>query len=67
MNNIEEVNIVRNGENYGWMKREGYWENGMIRPGGNLGQPVRAARRDPQWHKKDEVHLSRRHLRPQRG
>ena len=38
MNNIEEVNIVRNGENYGWMKREGYWENGMIRPGGNLGQ-----------------------------
>jgi hypothetical protein len=38
MNHIEEVNIVRNGENYGWMKREGYWENGMIRPGGNLGQ-----------------------------
>jgi hypothetical protein len=38
MNHIEEVNIVRNGENYGWMKREGYWENGMTRPGGNLGQ-----------------------------
>jgi hypothetical protein len=38
MNHIEEVNIVRNGENYGWMKREGFWENGMIRPGGNLGQ-----------------------------
>ena len=36
MNQIEEVNIVRNGENYGWMKREGYWENGMIRPGGAL-------------------------------
>jgi hypothetical protein len=38
MNNIEEINIVRNGENYGWMKREGYWENGMSRPGGALNQ-----------------------------
>ena len=38
MNHIEEVNIVRNGGNYGWMKREGYWENGMIRPGGALNQ-----------------------------
>jgi len=28
MNQVEEINIVRNGENYGWMKREGYWENG---------------------------------------
>ena len=28
MDNIEEINIVRNGENYGWMKREGYWANG---------------------------------------
>jgi hypothetical protein len=36
MNQIEEVNIVRNGENYGWMKREGFFENGMIRPGGAL-------------------------------
>jgi glucose/arabinose dehydrogenase len=27
MSNIEEINIVRNGENYGWMMREGYWEN----------------------------------------
>ena len=38
MNHIEEVNIVHNGGNYGWMKREGYWENGMIRPGGALNQ-----------------------------
>jgi len=38
MSNIEEINIVRNGENYGWMKREGYWENGMTRPGGALDQ-----------------------------
>jgi hypothetical protein len=45
MNHIEEVNIIRNGENYGWMKREGYWENGMIRPGGALNQlyPLPAA------------------------
>jgi len=28
MNQIEEINIVRNGENYGWMKREGYFANG---------------------------------------
>ncbi len=28
MNHIEEVNIVRNGENYGWMKREGYFVHG---------------------------------------
>jgi hypothetical protein len=38
MNNIEEINIVRNGENYGWMKREGYFENGITRPGGALNQ-----------------------------
>jgi glucose/sorbosone dehydrogenase len=31
MNQIEEINIVRNGQNYGWMKREGYWENGRWR------------------------------------
>jgi hypothetical protein len=45
MNHVEEVNIVRNGENYGWMKREGVWENGMIRPGGALNQlyPLSAA------------------------
>jgi hypothetical protein len=33
MNHVEEVNIVRNGGNYGWMKREGYWENGRSRGG----------------------------------
>jgi len=38
MNHIEEVNIVHAGRNYGWMKREGLWENGMIRPGGALNQ-----------------------------
>ena len=38
MDNIEEINIVRNGGNYGWMKREGIFENGMSRPGGALNQ-----------------------------
>jgi hypothetical protein len=38
MNNIEEINIVHEGGNYGWMKREGYWENGIFRPGGALSQ-----------------------------
>jgi len=33
MDNIEEVNIVRNGENYGWMQREGYFENARPRGG----------------------------------
>ena len=37
MNHIEEINIVRNGENYGWMAREGYFENGLPR-GGALDQ-----------------------------
>jgi hypothetical protein len=38
MDHVEEVNIVRNGENYGWMKREGFYENGVSRPGGTLNQ-----------------------------
>ena len=33
MDDIEEINIVRNGENYGWMKREGYFSNGRFRGG----------------------------------
>jgi hypothetical protein len=33
MDNIEEINIVHNGENYGWMRREGIWENGRWRGG----------------------------------
>jgi hypothetical protein len=33
MNHIEEINIVRSGENYGWMMREGIWENGRWRGG----------------------------------
>lgn len=37
MDQVEEINIVRNGENYGWMKREGYFENGRSR-GGALNQ-----------------------------
>lgn len=37
MDHIEEINIVRNGENYGWMRREGYWENGRWR-GGSLSE-----------------------------
>jgi hypothetical protein len=37
MDNVEEINIVRNGQNYGWMKREGIWENGRSR-NGNLNE-----------------------------
>jgi hypothetical protein len=33
MDNVEEINIVHNGANYGWMRREGIWENGRGRGG----------------------------------
>ena len=33
MDNIEEINIVHNGANYGWMRREGTFENGRFRGG----------------------------------
>jgi hypothetical protein len=36
MSHIEEVNIVREGENYGWMRREGYFDNGVNISGGTL-------------------------------
>jgi hypothetical protein len=40
MNHIEEINIVKNGDNHGWMAREGHWENARFtRPdGGTLNQ-----------------------------
>ncbi len=45
MSQIEEVNIVREGNNYGWMQREGTFDNGVNMPGGVLGQvyPLPAA------------------------
>src|SRR6186997_1415327 len=54
MNHVEEINIVRNGENYGWMKREGVWENGMIRPGGALDQLFTLPAEILDGRKKDE-------------
>lgn len=38
MAQIEEVNIVHEGHNYGWMRREGVFENGVHVPGGAIGR-----------------------------
>jgi hypothetical protein len=32
MTNIEEINIVHEGANYGWMRREGIFDNGIAAP-----------------------------------
>jgi hypothetical protein len=52
MSQIEEVNIVRNGGNYGWMQREGYWDNGVVR-GGTLDQIFPLAAEIVDGRKKD--------------
>jgi Glucose / Sorbosone dehydrogenase len=54
MNNIEEINIVHEGANYGWMKREGLFENGITRPGGALNQLFPLAADVLQGRTKDE-------------
>lgn len=33
---IEEINIIHEGNNYGWFRREGTFENGVHVPGGNM-------------------------------
>jgi hypothetical protein len=38
MSMVEEINIIREGLNYGWMRREGTFDNGVQIPGGNLDQ-----------------------------
>ncbi len=66
MDHIEEINIVNNGGNYGWMKREGYFENGVTRPGGTLDQlfPLPADVLERQDERR--VHLPGGDLRPRR-
>jgi len=54
MNNIEEINIVHEGRNYGWMKREGLFENGITRPGGRLDQLFALPAEILDGRKKDE-------------
>jgi hypothetical protein len=54
MNHVEEINIVHNGNNYGWMKREGLFENGVTRPGGALNQLFALPAEVLDGRKKDE-------------
>ena len=38
MSHIEEVNIVHAGANYGWFQREGFYDNGVDKPGGVMNE-----------------------------
>ena len=38
LNHIEEINIVYDGSNYGWMQREGPFDNGISRPDSTLSE-----------------------------
>ena len=67
MNHIEEVNIVRDGGNYGWMKREGYFENGDDQARRRAQPAVSAAGRRAGRAAEGRLHLSRRDVRPRRG
>ena len=66
MNHIEEINIVRDGDNYGWMKREGLFENGMTTTRRRAQPAVPAAGGDPGRADEGRVHLPGGDLRPQR-
>jgi hypothetical protein len=39
MSQVEEINIVREGGNYGWMRREGYFDN-AVNHGGTLNEVI---------------------------
>ena len=65
MSQIEEINIVHNGGNYGWMKREGYFENARIR-GGALDALYPAAAGDSERESEGRIYLSRGGLRSRR-
>jgi hypothetical protein len=65
MNHIEEINIVRNGGNYGWMRREGIWENGRWR-GGVLNELFTLPPDVLSGREKDGFHLPGRDVRPRR-